>query len=317
MGGTGKTPFVLYLADRIKQAGRRPGILTRGYGRHSVDRQLILEPGAQVKTVHTGDEPQIFLRSGVAPLGIGADRFETGRRLHELFGADVLILDDGFQHVRLDREVDIVLIDALAPFGGGDVFPLGRLREPLPALARADVFVITRSDCAPGTWDIERSLRRHNAHAPVFRARALPVHWVDAGSGLQFPAHELPFSRAAAFCGLGNPKSFWNVLDQLRIEVADRVAFDDHHAYRASEMRRLARQFLAAKAEVVLTTEKDAINFCEGGAALMAPLPVYWLKIRMEIDREAEFLAFVEGRLASATGGRRVRHAAPSSKEDR
>jgi tetraacyldisaccharide-1-P 4'-kinase len=108
---------------------------------------------------------------------------------------------------------------------------------------------------------------------------------------------------------LGNPESFWNILDRLGIEIADRVAFDDHHAYRPSEMRRLARQFLAAKAEAALTTEKDAINFCEGSTALMAPLPVYWLKIRMEIDREAEFLAFVESRLGSTTDDRQVRHA--------
>jgi tetraacyldisaccharide 4'-kinase len=309
MGGTGKTPFVLYLAERMSRARRQPGILTRGYGRHSVDKRLILEPGAQVKTAQTGDEPQIFLRSAVAPLGIGADRFETGRRLHERFNTGVLILDDGFQHVRLDRQVDIVLIDALSPFGDGHVFPLGRLREPLKSLGRADVFIITRSDCAPGTWDIGRALHRYNPHAPVFRARSVPEHWVEAATGLQIPARELPFSRAAAFCGLGNPESFWNILDRLGIEIADRVAFDDHHAYRPSEMRRLARQFLAAKAEAALTTEKDAINFCEGSTALMAPLPVYWLKIRMEIDREAEFLAFVESRLGSTTDDRQVRHA--------
>ena len=309
MGGTGKTPFVLYLAEYMKHAGHRPGILTRGYGRHSVDKHLILEAGAQVKTAQTGDEPQIFLRSGVAPLGIGTNRFETGRQLHDRFGVDVLILDDGFQHVHLYRQVDIVLIDALSPFGGGDVFPLGLLREPLEALDRADAFVITRSDLAPGTWDIERALRRHNAHAPVFRARAVPEYWVDAASGLQIPVRALPVSRAAAFCGLGNPQSFWNMLDELGIGIADRVAFDDHHAYRASEMRRLARQFLAERAEAALTTEKDAINFCEGGTALMAPLPVYWLKIRVEIDREAEFLAFVVSRLGLSTGDRHVRHA--------
>jgi 3-deoxy-D-manno-octulosonic-acid transferase len=309
MGGTGKTPLVLYLAECMKHAGRRPGILTRGYGRHSLDKRLILEPGTHVKTAQTGDEPQMFLRSGIAPLGIGADRFETGRQLYQRFGTDVLILDDGFQHVHLARQVDIVLIDALSPFGGGDVFPLGRLREPLESLSRADAFVITRSDCAPGTWNIERALRRNNAHAPVFRARTVPEHWVDAASGLHIPARELPVSRAAAFCGLGNPESFWNMLDQLGIEIADRIAFDDHHAYRASEMRRLARQFLAERAEAALTTEKDAINFCEGGTALMAPLPVYWLKIRVEIDREAEFLAFVVSRLGSTTDDRQVRHA--------
>jgi len=307
MGGTGKTPCVLYLAEQMQRAGRRPGILTRGHGRHSLESNLILEPGAHAKAAQTGDEPQIFLHSGIAPVGIGADRYQTGRLLQERFGCDVLILDDGFQHVRLERQVDLVLIDALSPFGGGEVFPLGRLREPLESLARADVFVITRSDLAPGTCDIERALGAYNRHAPVFFARAAPEHWVDAASGQKVT--ELPFSRVAGFCGLGNHQAFWRMLKTLGIQPVDRVAFDDHHAYRPSELRRLAQQFLALKAEAAVTTEKDAINFCEGCPGLMAPLPVYWLKIRMEIEQEEEFLRFVEGRLAAGDTGSRAWHA--------
>ena len=105
------------------------------------------------------------------------------------------------------------------------------------------------------------------------------------------------------------------MLTTLGIQTVDRVAFDDHHAYRPSEMRRLAQQFLAIKAEAAVTTEKDAINFCEGCPALMGPLPVFWLKIRMEIEREDEFLRFVDSQLASADSGRRTRHALQSSKE--
>jgi len=313
MGGTGKTPCVLYLAEQMQRAGRRPGILTRGHGRHSLDNNLILEAGAHAKTAQTGDEPQIFLHSGIAPVGIGADRYQTGRLVEERFACDVLILDDGFQHVRLERQVDLVLIDALSPFGGGAVFPLGRLREPLESLARADVFVITRCDFAPGTFDIERALRTYNATAPVFHAHVTPEGWVDAASGQKVA--ELPFSRVAGFCGLGNHQAFWRMLKTLGIQPVDRVAFDDHHAYRPSELRRLAQQFLAVKAEAAVTTEKDAINFCEGCPALMGSLPVYWLKIRMEIEREDEFLRFVESRLAAGDTGGRERHALQSSKE--
>lgn len=307
MGGTGKTPCVLYLAEQMRRAGHRPGILTRGHGRHSLESLLILEPGARAKTAQTGDEPQIVLRSGVAPVGIGADRYQAGRLLEERFGCDVLILDDGFQHLRLERQVDLVLIDALLPFGGGDVFPVGWLREPLESLARADVFVITRSELAPGTWDLGRVLRTYNPHAPIFHARTAPAYWVNAASGQK--VNEVPFSRTAAFCGLGNHQSFWRMLHTLGIQPVDRIAFDDHHAYRPREMRRLAQQFLAAKAEVALTTEKDAINFCEGCPELMAPLPVYWLKIRMEIEQEEEFLQFVENKLAAGRTNQQVRHA--------
>jgi len=307
LGGTGKTPCVLYLVEQMHRAGRHPGVLTRGYGRHSVHNQLILEPRAYARAEQTGDEPQMFLRSGIAPLGIGADRYRTGRLLEERFGCNVLILDDGFQHVQLQREIDLVLIDALSPLGGGRVFPLGRLREPLDSLARANVFVITRNNLAPATFEIERALRVYNSRAPVFHARAVPEAWVDAASGQTVA--ELPFTRLAAFCGLGNHQAFWRTLKSLGIQPVDRVAFDDHHAYRPREMRRLAEQFLAQKAEAAITTEKDSINFCDGCVALMSPLPVYWLKIRMELDRETEFLQFLESRLSGATRSQQARHA--------
>ena len=151
MGGTGKTPCVLRLAELLRDGGRKPGILTRGYGRISPVDHMALAAGATVRTAETGDEPQIFLRSRVAPVGIGADRFQTGSRLAELFDTDVVVLDDGFQHVRLARNFDLVLIDALNPFGGGEVFPVGRLREPPQGLARADAVVASRAS-KPRIW---------------------------------------------------------------------------------------------------------------------------------------------------------------------
>jgi tetraacyldisaccharide 4'-kinase len=308
MGGTGKTPFVLYLAEQMRRAGRRPGILTRGHGRHSLVRHLILEPGERAKVSQTGDEPQIFLRRGVAPVGIGADRFDTGQMLQERFGADVLILDDGFQHLRLERQVDIVLIDALAPFGGGEVFPLGRLREPLAALMRADVIVITRSESERGTYNLHLALRRYNARAPIFRARTIPETWVELATGREIPASELPFDRVGAFCGLGNPASFQTTLDLLGIHPVGYVTFGDHHKYDARELRSLAHQFCAAKAQAAITTEKDTINLCEGAIELLAPLPVWWLKIGVEIEREAEFLEFIERRIARPASAQ-ARHA--------
>ena len=309
MGGTSKTPFVLYLAEQMRRAGRRTGILSRGHGRQSLARHLILEPGERVKVSQSGDEPQIFLRRGVAPVGIGADRFDTGQILQERFGTDVLILDDGFQHVRLERQVDIVLIDALAPFGGREVFPLGRLREPLTALMRADVIVITRSESERGTYNLQLALRRYNARAPIFRARTVPESWIHLATGREIPAREFLFDRVGAFCGLGNPASFRATLELLGIRPVDYINFSDHHAYSAHELRSLAHQFSAAKAQAAVTTEKDSINLCDGAIDLMAALPVYWLKIGVEIEREAEFLEFIERRIASRPASAQAGHA--------
>src|SRR5262249_40282952 len=157
-----KTPFVLMLTRALRDRGRAPGILTRGYARNSPEKNLAIPVGAFTRAEHTGDEPQIFVRSGLAPVGVGKDRYAVGRLLEEQFGVDVLLLDDGMQHVRLARALDIVLIDALDPFAGGELFPVGRLREPLSGLARADVFVITRSEFSGLTAAVERTLRHHN-----------------------------------------------------------------------------------------------------------------------------------------------------------
>jgi len=296
-GGTGKTPAVLHLARELKQYGWRPGILTRGYGRHSPLNHEALAAGAEAPVEQSGDEPKIFLRSGVAPVGIGPDRWKVGRLLERKFGVNVMILDDGFQHSRLERRIDIVLVDALEPFGRGFALPLGRLREPLEGLGRADIFVITRSDCGRMSESAAQVLRQYNRRAPIFWARARPEAWIDYATGQCMAPDALPYARVGAFCGLGNPESFWHTLAGLGLEVRLRIEYEDHHAYRPREMRHMAHQFREAGVEALVTTEKDAVNLCEDSARLLAPLPLYWLRIDVSLDREEEFLAAVSARL--------------------
>ena len=299
MGGTGKTPCVLHLAGLLRDAGHAPAILTRGYGRHALAGDLAVAPGARVSVEESGDEPQIFVRSGLAAVGIGADRARVAALLLERFPADVFLLDDGFQHVRLARDLDIVLIDALDPFGGGYVFPLGRLREPISSLSRAGAIVITRSqfcDLAPA---IENAVRQANPNVPVFRAGIEPEAWVDAATGASCPLVRPPFRTAGAFCGLGNPQSFRRTLERLGVELTAWFEFDDHHRYRPGELRSMAHQAGAADSTALVTTEKDAVNLCAGFREATAPLDVYWLKVRMTIDREAEFLSLVSAQLAA------------------
>jgi tetraacyldisaccharide 4'-kinase len=304
MGGTGKTPVVLYLAERLKAAGHRPGILTRGYGRTSPEKYLALDAGTRIPAQQSGDEPQIFLNSGIAPVGIGRGRYLTGKLLEAHFGSDLVLLDDGFQHARLGRQVDIVLIDALDPFRGRDVFPVGRLREPMPALARADIFVITRSNFGPNLPAIEAELRRYNPLAPIFHSRVVPVAWVAVHGGETYPAGRPPFQRPGAFCGLGNPESFWRTLTELVIQPVDRLEYGDHHNYRARELRNMAHTSKLLGADALITTEKDAVNLCDDCADIVAPLGIYWLQIRAILDREAQFLREVEQRLAIRQAGR-------------
>ncbi|HYL74292.1 MAG TPA: tetraacyldisaccharide 4'-kinase [Bryobacteraceae bacterium] len=296
MGGVGKTPMVDYLAERLHLSGRQPAILTRGYRRRSIDKSILIAAGRKAPASLTGDEAQVFVHSGYAHTGIGADRWSTGRLLEEKLRPDLFLLDDGFQHRRLARDLDIVLIDALDPFAGCAAFPLGRLREPLTALAAADVFVIMRA--APGRdyQGIHRQLRTYNSRAPIFHAAIQPRYWVHERT--QNPGHP-PEGPAAAFCGLANPAAFWQTLESQRIRPAFTWEFGDHHSYKWKELQRLAAHARMHGSNVLLTTEKDAMNLPERAAEILteASVDLYWLKIGLQIPDESGLLELIDSRL--------------------
>lgn len=296
VGGSGKTPFTNYLASLIRHQGLRPAILTRGYRRRSPAKMLVFSAGSDVAPALTGDEAQIFLHAGNADIGIGADRAETGRLLLKHIQADLFLLDDGFQHARLRRDLDIVLIDGIDPFGDNAVVPLGRLREPLRALQRADILVVTRILSPLRYRAICKKLAHYNHDAPVFMASTVTRRWRLCRAGTRVDGM-IQGRRTAAFCGLGNPQAFWNTLEILGVDVVFRWTFDDHHLYTPRELHRLKLQAQAAGADVLITTEKDRMNLPPGVEAFVAPLDIAWLEIEYKLDREEEFLQLVDQKL--------------------
>lgn len=239
MGGTGKTPVVLAIARALASRGKRVGILTRGYGRRAKAERVIL-PGGSASYAETGDEAQLFLREGKYGVGIGADRYRVGRRLIEEAGVEVVILDDGFQHRRLQRDFDLVCVDALRPFPAWGCPPAGWLREPFSALGRADGFVLTRA---------QKGLDYAGLRAVL---GGKPVWQPEVAERLE----ELPATgRRVAFCGIGNPAAFRQSLDRLGLSAVDLVGFSDHHDYTEADWARLA-----ALGEVWITTAKDAVK---------------------------------------------------------
>ncbi len=296
-GGTGKTPMAIELIQAFRQFN--PGMLSRGYGRTSQET-VILAGDARATVASTGDEPQLCRQSTGAPVGIGADRYATGLELIRQTGAGVLFLDDGFQALQLHRDFDLVLIDALRPFGDGNLLPLGRLREPLSGLSRASAFVITRANEVPNTRAIERVLERYNPGAPVFRAVTVPANWLNAQGNI-LSADEVKSFRSVAFCGLGNPDSFWRSLEDLGIQPLASHEYSDHHSYTPAELRRLAKNALDSGVDVLLTTAKDRINLDPDYAAIIHPLDLYWLEIRMEIDRREELISLIGAAVLSRT----------------
>jgi tetraacyldisaccharide 4'-kinase len=273
--------MVAWIAERLVREGKRAAILTRGYGSD--------ERG-------TSDEAKLLrarLGERVA-IGVGADRAAKGRELVKQ-GVEWFVLDDGFQHLQLARDADIVLIDATNPFGGGHVLPSGHLREPKSALRRASVIVITRSGHAPA---VEAAVRRESA-APIFcaHARLDAIRGIAEGqlTGTVAPGDVGP---AFAFCGIGNPMAFIADLREWGMPVAGHKFFRDHHRYTESDDAEILSEAEAAGARALICTEKDFYNF---HAIDRGKLPVYVSTISLEIDRGEEFWGTVKQLAAAKT----------------
>jgi tetraacyldisaccharide 4'-kinase len=275
VGGTGKTPVVLWIAERLVAEGRRTAILTRGYrgaGQKGGARQPVADEVALLQR-----------RLGERVLfGVGKDRYSNGRLL-EKQGVNWFILDDGFQHLALARDANILLVDAMNPFGGGRLLPAGRLREPRAAMGRADVVVITRADHAPA---VEAIVRRYT-NAPIFYAHTeLESVACIPGMAEGLAKETWEKMKFLAFCGIGNPAGFFYDLKRWGFNVAGEKAFRDHHFYSATDIAKLQRAGDAAGADALICTEKDVFNL---NGALKLRLPLYACQIRMVLKQEDAF----------------------------
>jgi tetraacyldisaccharide 4'-kinase len=296
-GGTGKTPLTALVAAHLQGRGLRVAVLSRGYGRLSREEPLVVSEGAGalVSPDQGGDEPVLLagMLAGV-PVVVGADRVRSGRYAHERFGAQVLVLDDGFQHRRLARDLDIVVLDCFDPFGRYALLPSGRLREGLSGLSRAGLFVVTRSAPADGLRTLIEVVRAHNPAAPNVRAHQSAVGVTVPGGpdGLE-PLPAPRTARVGGFCAIGNPEAFR--LDLLRIgfELALFEAFRDHHRYTGEEIRSLSDRARQAGAAYLLTTEKDLARMTPG-LAPPGSLPLKGLRIQYDIDPPEPFTRAIE-----------------------
>lgn len=274
-GGTGKTPTVIALVRDLVRLGRRPAVLTRGYKRRDDAQVVVVGPQPRQHVSEVGDEPlEMARRLPGVPVVVDADRERGGREACRL-GADVVVLDDGFQHLRLARDLDLVLLDAGDPWGGGRVPPLGRLREPMSALSRAGAVLITKvpEDWRPVVAEIEKTIDRIAPHLQVFVARMRPTRvrvpldgWKDAGALLG--------RKVFAFAGLGRPRGFAETLESAGAEVVGHRWFPDHHDYSDQDLEELSAAADAARA-IAVTTAKDGVKLPDGA-------PVWVLEVEMQ-----------------------------------
>lgn len=296
-GGTGKTPLVEWLCRAIGreppgQAGtglnrrvKKVCVLTRGYGRNNPKSQVVVSNGTELLASEreAGDEPFLLARNllGIAAVISNSNRAAAGQWAVKNLGAEVFVLDDGFQHLRLARDLNIVTLDATNPWGGGNMLPAGRLREPITGLSRADCVVITRTEQVEDLTAITAALERLAGAIPIFSSRMVASGFrkldgagVDRKSILSQPL--------GAFCGVGNPESFFTQLRREGLTPAFTRSFADHHNYSQSELDALVDAAKAQGAEGLITTAKDATKL----SALNLVLPCYVLEIQILIDEE-------------------------------
>nr|MDQ2938548.1 tetraacyldisaccharide 4'-kinase [Acidobacteriota bacterium] len=251
-GGTGKTPLVEWVCRTIvhlqppeaARKGTKVCVLTRGYGKANPKAQVVVSNGAEILAGEreAGDEPFLLAKNlvGIAAVICNPNRVAAGTWAIEKMKTEVFVLDDGFQHLQLSRDLDIVTVDATNPWGGGSLLPHGRLREPPAGLSRANCVVITRSEQVEDLIPLKEALRQFVGNTPILSSRMLTsgIRRLERASGAR---EELPPQSVGAFCGVGNPESFFNHLRREGYQLAFTRTFADHHQYKQSELDALVQ----------------------------------------------------------------------------
>lgn len=298
VGGSGKTPFVEMLADRLRERDQQVVIILRGY-RGGSTKPIVVSDGKSVrcKPPVAGDEAYLLAQHlpGVAVL-TGADRYRVGEIAIEQVACGVIILDDGFQHRRLHRDLDIVLVDAVNPFGYGRLLPSGLLREPPEALERADIVVVTNADAGRDVDSAIRAIRQYAPAAPIAKAVHRPVSLIDVTNEDRVGLERLTGRRLLAVSGIANPSRFEAMLGRLGARVAAHQIFPDHHRYTSADLEFIGRAAKDSGASMVVTTEKDMVKLAHLDIA-QVDAPLYALSIFFELLEGTELLEGMLSRL--------------------
>ena len=267
LGGTGKTPLAACFARLLEEEGCRPALISRGYKGEGERNGLLVNDGTGVRCRprECGDEPYLLAQQlPKAPLAVGRDRLRAFELIRPLLGPrSVCILDDAYQHLRLERDLDVLTLDASSPFGGGRTLPAGRLREPLSAMKRADWIVITRCREGRDTSSIEQLARRFNDDAALLRFGHRATALVEVGGCQAALDCDWASKPAVAMAGIGNPGQFGDDLARLGFKIEKEVWFPDHHWYRQEDLDQVLSRIRPHGPEIVLTTEKDAVRLLD------------------------------------------------------
>ncbi|MDD5687071.1 MAG: tetraacyldisaccharide 4'-kinase [Elusimicrobia bacterium] len=297
VGGTGKTPTVIFLANLLKNLQRNVSVVSRGYkSKTKTGTSKIVTDGKKIYygPKIAGDEPHLIARSlENVPVIVDKDRHRAGLLAVDKFNSDIIILDDGFQHLNLYRDIDIVCVNALNPYGDFRLLPAGYLREPLKNISRASAFIITRCDKVPGEniQRIEETIRKYNSKSPIFHAFFKKRILNKNGSDVDVSS--LKGRNVIAISGIAIPEDFESTIKEIGMNLLDHRKYPDHYFFKSKDIKKFydnAAEFQA----VVITTSKDATRLPE-------EFPYYILDVKIEIQEKKEIKKYLEDSLAKKT----------------
>ncbi len=290
VGGTGKTPVALYMADLLKRMGYKVTVISRGYGGSAERNGGIVSDGEAIRMTpeEAGDEPYLMaLKLDGIPVVVGKDRVKAATLAIREFDSDVLVLDDAFQHLGLKRDMDLMLIDTSCAFGNGYLLPRGVLREPLSHAGRADAFVLTGSDINGAPAGGISLIKEIAAGQPIFSCSRVPDQLLGNGQNRAYPIDFLRGRRLLAFSGIARNEDFRQMVAGLGGDIVRFLSFSDHHCYSDDDLRSIAALGQRLGAEFIITTEKDYVRV---GQRLPGPLELLVLAVAISFGVDTKRL---------------------------
>jgi tetraacyldisaccharide 4'-kinase len=299
MGGSGKTPLVIYLLNFLKDSKLKAGVLSRGYGRRTKGYLLVSEGNEILTEVNDcGDEMYHTVLECSVPAAVSENRVKGSEKLIEKTGIEALVLDDAFQHRWIARDMNLLIFEQrflIRPYSMNKfLLPSGILREPFRNIKRADALIINRKFSEKA--DIPGRYRKYFDQKPVFTAFYKAIEFVDIVRKIKYGREEFSGQKSLVVSGIANPFSFINILNQSKVDTGNRMIFRDHKDYTIDEIQKIRKTFYATNSHSVVTTEKDAVKLLKFSHEF-DDIDIFYLKIEISFDKETEFRNFILKRL--------------------
>jgi len=299
IGGSGKTPFVIYLTNLLKKSGYKPSVLSRGYGRNTKGYLLVSKDGEPITDVQScGDEIYQTVIECKVPAAVCENRVEGAEKLLTEIQSDVIVLDDGFQHRWIERDIDIVLFDQKflldQSIFNQSLLPLGIMREGFDSLKRADVIIINRKFCKEKDQSLIEKLSVYNK--PVFTAYYKALSFVDMARKTEHTLEEFEGQESLVVSGIANPTSFLTILNEVGVSTKNKIIFRDHKNYTQKEVQQIRKEFYQTNSHSVVTTEKDAVKLLQYSKEF-DDIDIFYLKITLCMDDEESLLGYLSEKL--------------------